>query len=311
MNGALVVDKPSGCTSHDVVARVRRATGVRRIGHTGTLDPLATGVLPLLLGPATRLARFLTAADKIYDARIRLGVATDTYDVTGRPLPPGVGHQAASVPGEHRIIEEALAGFRGTIVQTPPPFSAKWIGGVRAYTLARRRASVRPAPVAVTVHSLRAVRFEGDVLDLRLTCSSGFYVRALANDLGERLGCGAHLETLRRLRAGEFDIDQAVPLDTLEAEGPACGARLLPIGRLLPEFPGVVLSDQAVRRAAKGNPVPPSGICQPSGEGRDVDGPGSVGVIASHYRLFDQAGTFIAIAQPRPDRSLHPVVVLV
>lgn len=311
MNGALVVDKPSGSTSHDVVARVRRATGVGRIGHTGTLDPLATGVLPLLLGPATRLARFLTAGDKIYEARIRLGVATDTYDADGRPVPLQVGGPVASVPTERRIIDDALASFRGTFLQTPPPFSAKRMGGVRAYELARRQVSVRPAPVAVTVHALRATSFEAGALDLRLTCSSGFYVRALAHDLGERLGCGAHLEALRRIRAGEFDIDQAVPLETLEAEGPASEARVRPIGCLLLEFPEIVLSDLAARRAAHGNPVQPSGIYRASVQDAGVDAIDRDGLTAGHYRLFDQAGTLIAVAEPRADRSLQPVVVLV
>src|SRR5262245_46632748 len=198
MNGVLVVDKPAGRTSHDVVALARRALGVSRIGHTGTLDPFATGVLPLVVGRATRLARFLSASDKTYVAGVRLGAASPTYDSEGVPAssaPPadaGIGRDA---------VERELAPFSGPHPQTPPPFSAKKVGGVRAYRRARAHQPVELQPVTVTVSSLELEAFDGGRAVVRIVCSTGFYVRAFAHELGERLGCGAYLEALRRTRA--------------------------------------------------------------------------------------------------------------
>ena len=203
MDGLLVIDKPSGPTSHEVVARVRRALGERRIGHTGTLDPAATGVLPLVLGRATRLARFLSASDKSYEAVVRLGVATDTYDGAGTPAGPS--YQGALPSRE--AIDRALDAFRGTFLQQPPAYSAKKIDGRRSYSLARAAArsagdgiersstgaGALPTPVSVTTHSIVLVSVEGDRVTLNVSCSAGFYVRALAHDLGVRLGIGAHL----------------------------------------------------------------------------------------------------------------------
>ncbi|MCA1561053.1 MAG: tRNA pseudouridine(55) synthase TruB [Acidobacteria bacterium] len=220
MNGVLVIDKPAGPTSHDVVARVRRATAIRRVGHTGTLDPLATGVLPLVLGRATRLARLLSEADKAYDAVVRLGTATDSYDAQGQAIATSrdaVPIDPASIA--RGTIEAALDTFRGTYLQAPPPFSAKKIGGVRAYALARRREPVQPAAVTVSVHRLDLLGVEGTRVELRVVCSAGFYVRSLAHGLGAVLGCGAHLEALRRTRSGEFGLDAAVPLDAIEQAG--------------------------------------------------------------------------------------------
>jgi tRNA pseudouridine55 synthase len=208
MDGLLVVDKPAGPTSHDVVARMRRVLDERRIGHTGTLDPAATGVLALVLGRATRLAQFLTDSSKSYEAVVRLGVATDTGDAQGRAIGPVGGRPVPS----RDAIEEALQGFRGTFLQQPPAFSAKRIGGKRSHDLARAGvASVLPAPVSVTVHRLDIVGADGDCVTLNLECSAGFYVRALAADLGERLGVGAHLVALRRTRAGDCTLQRAGP----------------------------------------------------------------------------------------------------
>ena len=218
MDGLLVIDKPVGPTSHDVVARVRRALRERRIGHTGTLDPLATGVLPLVVGRATRLARFLSGSDKSYEAEVRLGVATDTDDAEG--LPVGEAH-SASWPTRD-VIDRALDSFRGQFAQTPPAFSAKKVAGRRSYTIhrGRTRDGVRsvpgPSPLQsqrVTVTQLTLTECAGDRVRLTVICSAGFYVRALARDLGERLGTGAHLAALRRTRVGDLTLDQAVPLD--------------------------------------------------------------------------------------------------
>ena len=269
MDGILVIDKPAGPTSHDVVDRVRRALGERRIGHAGTLDPLATGVLVLVVGRATRLARFLAAADKAYDAAIRLGIATDTYDASGQVIagpavPPGA--EVAALP-DQAAVARALAAFVGTYPQTPPAFSAKKVGGVRAYARARQGAPVEPKPAVVTAYEIALASVEGSLVRLRIRCSAGFYVRTLAHALGERLGVGAHLEALRRTDASGFDISQAATLASVEQEGAAASQRLVPLAAALPGVPAVALTHEGVRHAAHGRalagldfqPPPPAG----------------------------------------------------
>ena len=294
MNGVLVIDKPAGPTSHDVVAAVRRALKTPRVGHTGTLDPLATGVLPLVIGRATRLASFLSSGDKEYVAAIRFGLATATYDAASRDRlpepPPGI-----DLAG----IEHALTAFRGTFDQAPPPFSAKKIGGVPAYKLARTSTPVQPAPVTVTVHDLAVDRYEEGVAVVRVRASAGFYVRSLAHDLGRVLGCGAHLDTLRRVRAASFGEDVAVPLSTIESEGVGAAQWMVPLDRLLTDIPAVVLTDRDLQRAMHGNQV----------EGDDLSP--AMSTKAPRCRLLDSAGHLVAIAERRPGGLLHPVVVLV
>jgi len=295
MNGLLIVDKPAGPTSHDVVARVRRALGTPRIGHTGTLDPLATGVLPLVVGSATRLASLLSGVDKEYVAAIRLGRSTDTYDAAGAdgPCPePPHGIDAGSV-------EANLHHFRGTFQQLPPPFSAKKIGGVPAYKLARRKRPVQPAPVGVIVRAMTLEAYEGGLARVRVTASAGFYVRSLAHDLGQRLGCGAYLEALRRVRVGSYVEASAIPLDDVERDGIGAAGRIISIDQLLPEIPAVILNERAVRRATHGNEI----IAEDSKAGTPWDSP--------TYRLLDSSGRLIAIAESRPGGLLHPVTVLV
>lgn len=302
MNGVLVVDKPAGPTSHDVVARVRRAIGLSRIGHTGTLDPLATGVLPLVVGRATRLAQFLTAADKEYIAEVRLGVVSETYDAEGPLTPTETGPLTYGKPER---IESVLSEFRGTYWQMPPPYSAKKIGGTRAYQLARRQQPVELKPAAVTVHELEAVDIAVERLTLRLVCSSGFYVRRLAHDLGERLGCGAYLAALRRTRAGAFREESAVPLEEVEAEGFNGAAHLIPIDHLLPDLPAVALAEPGVRRVSHGNAVGLTHLAH----GAEIAAGGAVA--ESRVRLQDEAGKLLAIAEWQPGGLLHPVIVLV
>jgi len=301
MDGLLVLDKPAGPTSHDVVARMRRALRERRIGHTGTLDPMATGVLPLVLGKATRLATFLSASDKSYDAVVRLGFATDTADAQGRPLGP-----ISDGPLPSRgAIDAALDAFRGTFMQQPPAFSAKKIDGQRSHKLARARAravggresiapsaysttvdpvdrgsqklqstpdpfpaapSVLPAPASVTAHAIRIVSVDGDRVTLQLDCSAGFYVRSLAHDLGQRLGVGAHLAALRRTRAGGFTIDQAVDLETAERDPQRAAAAIVPLARMLLHLGSVVLTAEGVTKAVHGRYVGPGDAASSSGE---------------------------------------------
>ena len=260
MNGVLVVDKPAGPTSHDVVARVRRALRTRRIGHTGTLDPLATGVLPLVIGSATRLASLLSGGEKEYIAGIRLGLATETYDAVNRQAAPPA---PSSVTIDH--IESALDRFRGAFDQVPPPYSAKKIDGVRAYELARRRTPVLPSPVRVTVHQLTLDRYVDGLAAIRVRTSAGFYVRSLAHDLGQTLECGGHLETLRRVRAGAFTDDESVALSRIEEEGVGASRWLLPIEQLLTDIPAVV---QDAGRGGKRYPTTAARRLGPAYRGR-------------------------------------------
>ncbi len=302
MDGLLVIDKPAGPTSHDVVARMLRVLGERRIGHTGTLDPAATGVLALVLGRATRLARFMSAATKSYDAVVRLGVRTDTDDAEG--VPSGKAYDGPWPSME--AVENALVEFRGSYLQQPPAFSAKKIDGVRSYALARTSAAdgdgaaagKRPASCPVTAERLEIVALDGPVLEIRLDCSAGFYVRALARDLGERLGTGAHLARLRRTRAGEFDLSHAIPLETAERDRDEAAGRVMPLRRLLAGLASITLTPDAVRRAQHGRDLGPG----------DVAGRFSVGPVV---RLLDPGGDLVGVAEPaRAPGLLHPSVIL-
>lgn len=298
LSGVLVIDKPSGPTSHDVVARVRRAIGEKRIGHTGTLDPLATGVLALVIGRATRLAQFLSSDEKEYLATVRLGMSTPTYDAEGISADSDFRLEPEVNLGD---IEAALTHLRGTYLQTPPPFSAKKVAGVRAYQHARTQQVVELTPVEVTVSALEVMSVEEGRLQLRLVCTSGFYVRTLAHELGQRLGCGAHLGALRRTRAGDFTLGQAVSLDAVQADPGLAASRLVPSGELLPAFPRIVLNEAGVRRVQHGNTVGPEHFGEP---------PGFAG-FASKFRLFDPSGALLALADPQPGGLLHPAIVLV
>jgi tRNA pseudouridine55 synthase len=311
VDGLLIVDKPVGPTSHDVVARVRRAVGERRIGHTGTLDPLASGVLPLVLGRATRLARFLSASEKSYDAVVRLGFETDSYDLTGQP----VGETYQGPAPDRTMIEGALASFRGTFLQQPPVFSAKKIAGVRSHTLARQRRSEGAAgksstalgpgpaakPISVSVGELQLLGVQGREVTLRVTCSAGFYVRSLAHDLGRQLGTGAHLAALRRTRAGDLRLEDAIPLETIVGDAQAAAAEIIPMGRMLTTLPAAALSDEGVRRARNGRSLGPEDLRAPLPAGT-----------AGFTRLLDRAGDLVGVAEPgHAPGVLHPVVILV
>lgn len=209
VGGLLLIDKPAGLTSHAVVERVRRGTGTPRIGHAGTLDPFATGLLVLLVGRATRLAPYLDAEPKVYRATIRFGTRTSTDDRDGDVL------ESAAAP-EQAIVDRAIGGLTGNLLQRPPAYSAKQVGGVRAYSAARRGAPLALEPAAVVVHEWRVIGRNGSDLDVQITCSGGTYIRALARDLGEATGSAAHLAELRRLRIGRFDVAQAASIDAVE-----------------------------------------------------------------------------------------------
>ena len=304
MDGVLVIDKPVDLTSHDIVARARHILHERRIGHTGTLDPFATGVLVILLGKATRLAQFLSGVDKEYDAIIRLGYATDTGDPTGNPIS---GPENAKSWSEEEI-EEALKSLRGEIDQIPPMYSAKKVEGKKLYELARRGQNVEREPIHVCIHEFEAIRPGGqlikDNLDgtfdfyARVACSSGTYVRTLAEDLGRRLYVDAHLAELRRTRVGDFRLDQAITLEQLKVHfvEESLGTVLLPLNAALSRLPFVHLSGEDVRRANHGREVNVA-------EAEWADG--------ENVRMCDIGEQLIAVGQyDAAARSLRPRVVL-
>jgi tRNA pseudouridine55 synthase len=293
IDGVLVVDKPQALTSHDVVAAVRRILGETRIGHTGTLDPLATGVLPLACGRATRLVRFLSASDKEYEAEIRLGLATDTYDVTGRQT-----FRGDAQPSRDKIAE-ALSGFLGESMQSPPPYSAKKVGGRRAYEMARADAAVQPAPVRVRVERLELLGIEDGRVSIRLLCSAGFYVRSLAHDLGNRLGTGGCLAALRRTRSGAFALSDAVPLAEAAADPAAAARRVVPLASLLPDLAAVTLTADGVQRVLVGRDVDPAQVAGPL-----------PAAAAGWVRLLSADGRLVAMAERAEGASLHPSIVL-
>ncbi len=293
MDGVLLIDKPRGLTSHDVVARLRGITGERRVGHTGTLDPLATGLLPLVFGRATRLASLLAAGDKTYEATVTLGQSTDTDDSEGRPI--GLAGDTAHVAGQ---LHEVLQTLRGTFDQTPPSHSAKKVAGTPAYALARQDRPVALKPVSVTVHALDLIEQAGPTLRLRMRVTPGFYVRALARDLGARLGCGAHLSALRRTETGSFVVEDALGLDEALRLGPAVAARLIAPAAALPALPAVVVTAPGLERVRHGNPVGPAHIAG----AWTVDGAAAVKILAGDGRLA-------ALGRWRGP-LLHPVVVL-
>lgn len=243
MDGVLVIDKPSRRTSFDVVQEVRRALRVKKVGHTGTLDPMATGVLPLCLGEATKIAQFITESSKAYEATLQLGAVTDTLDADGHVL------EQRDVPVlSAELLEQALEGFRGTFLQTPPMYSAVKVGGRRLYELARAGEEVDRAARQVTVHELLLRDFSATQVRLSVRASKGFFVRVLAAEVGARLGCGAHLVALRRTQSGPFTLAGAVPLAELLASPTLASARLVSMGDALAELPEVrVTAAEAVR----------------------------------------------------------------
>ncbi|MGB6743721.1 MAG: tRNA pseudouridine(55) synthase TruB [Terracidiphilus sp.] len=250
MNGLLIVDKPGGMTSHDVVGRLRRISGERSIGHLGTLDPMATGVLPLLAGKYTRLAQYFSAAEKSYSGTIRFGFATDTYDAEGAPAGPDLKPTLTL-----DVVEAAAARFQGEMEQMPPPFSAKKIEGKPAYKLAREGKPVELKTARIRILCFEIVRVEGSDADFTMTVSAGGYVRSVAHEMGQALGCGAHLSRLRRTRAGAFAIEEAHTLEDLEAlkgDVNELEARCVHPRSLLPEMPAVTGDEQALGRLRNG-----------------------------------------------------------
>lgn len=244
MNGVLLIDKPAGMTSHDVVDRIRKVFATQKVGHLGTLDPIATGVVPVCLGKATKLARFLSGPPKEYVGELRLGFATTTYDREGRPLA-----EEARFEGTENDVERAMLALTGTLRQAPPPFSAKKVSGVASYRLARKGRPAELKPVRVNVERFELQKFQPPTVGFRVVCSPGTYVRSLVHDLGQSLGCGAHLVSLRRTRSGAFRLEEAVPLATVTATD------LVPMERLLEDWPKVEVRGEAEEKVRHGNRV--------------------------------------------------------
>jgi tRNA pseudouridine55 synthase len=311
MDGVLIIDKPAGITSHDVVARVRRITGTRRVGHTGTLDPFATGVLVVLVGRATRLAQFLSGAEKEYEAVIRLGYATDTGDLTGTRVSDFTTETQRSTEIHREEIESAMAALRGEIEQTPPMFSAKKVGGRKLYELARRGEEIERKPVRVIISYFAALNHDGALLkenaegtsDLRarVVCSAGTYLRTLAEDFGGKLGVGAHVAELRRTRAGEFKIGEAITLDRLSevAQSGSIAGVLISPDAALPSLPAMDLEAEAALRVSQGIDVRVE-------EAQALHWPDGQPV-----RLRNGDGTLIAVGiYDAPRLAVHPQVVI-
>lgn len=267
IDGVLVIDKPGGMTSHDVVQRIRKRLQTHRVGHLGTLDPMATGVLPVCIGKATRIGRFFPSAPKEYVGEIRFGFSTTTYDREGDPSTPPLPLEKSQAE-----VEEEMQRLTGILDQRPPLISAKKIGGIPSHKLARRGMALEVPPVRVEVYAFELKMFEPPLAAFRVVCSGGTYVRSLAHDLGEQLGCGAHLESLRRLRSGNFDMAQAVELDSVSPE------KVVPLNALLLEIPKLVVEGETEEdRVRHGNPFRtelPDGLA----------------------RIFNKKGEFLAVA---------------
>jgi tRNA pseudouridine55 synthase len=252
MNGFIIIDKPAGLTSHDVVNRVRRILGQKSVGHLGTLDPLATGVLPLVTGNLTRLAQFYTHSEKTYEGTIRFGFSTDTYDAAGEATTP-----TQSIVLRPEQLHELAVRFQGVIEQTPPPFSAKKIQGVPAYKLARKHKEVVLKPVQVEIKEFVILAVQGERANFRARVASGTYMRSVAHEMGQQIGCGAHLESLRRTSVAEFTLDDAHTLEQTEDSARQGTAEDLFIHprKLLPELPAVTADEATVARIRSGRPV--------------------------------------------------------
>jgi tRNA pseudouridine55 synthase len=304
-HGALVINKPRGVTSHDVVVRVRKLLRERSVGHLGTLDPIATGVLPLLVGAATRLQRFYGARRKAYRGRIRFGFATDTYDADGHALGPDTA--PALAPEE---LAPLVAGLTGKLEQVPPPYSAKKVGGVAAHERARRREKFTLQAVPVEVYRFELTRVEGARAEFEIECAAGTYVRSLVHDLGQRAGCGAHLEEICRTASGEFTLQQALTLEALEeaAREERVPQVLIPMNELLAELPLAVVNTALERKLRHGGRIELNETqIEP---GRMVEAIDSDAWKPFRLRVLNQQRELVAIAQAVVPRVFQPVVVM-
>jgi tRNA pseudouridine55 synthase len=303
ISGVLIIDKPPGLTSHDIVAQVRRILGIRQVGHFGTLDPFATGVLPVSVGKATRFAQFYLKSRKAYEGTIRFGFSTDTYDTTGQPT-----SESSSVVLDRDILEKIFREFTGRLMQTPPPFSAKHVGGVRAYELARQQKPVSLAPVEVEIYALELLGIERQDVQFAVECSGGTYVRSLAHDLGQKVRCGAFLAGLRRTGVAEFKESQAVTLDRLAAaaEEERIENCLVPLEALLPEFPELVVRGRQEVGVRHGHAFE---LAQSTRASRGANA--GCSPVAALLKILNGERRLIAVARHVDGSVYHPDLVLV
>jgi tRNA pseudouridine55 synthase len=303
ISGVLVIDKPAGITSHDVVAQVRKILHQRQVGHFGTLDPFATGVLPVSVGKATRFAQFYLKSRKAYEGTIHFGFSTDTYDATGEAT-------SAAIPAtlEKSLMEDYFRQFTGRLLQTPPPYSAKRVGGVRAYELARQHKPVDLAPVEVEIYALELIRLELEQVQFAVECSGGTYVRSLAHDLGQRMGCGAHLAGLRRTAVAEFRLNRAVTLERLHesVEQGNLGYCLVRLEALLPDCPELVVRGREETSVRHGHAFELAQALRPGRGGAPGLAPA-----ASLLKILGTERRLIAVARHVSGAIYHPNLVLV
>jgi len=292
MNGLVLIDKPPGCTSHDVVNRWRRLAKTKRAGHLGTLDPMATGLLLLVTGNATRLAQFFVKDEKTYQASMAFGLTSNTYDAEGEIVPTGMPTPALAA------IESALRPFEGRILQTPPPVSAKKINGVPAYKLARQNIAVELKPVEVEIKQLLVCGFDGATLSLEITCTAGTYIRSIAHDLGQMLGCGAILTALRRTKAGGYQVDESFTLDALAklAEAGTLDSAVTATSRMLPAIPCEHFDETTEAQIRQGRDFRTSPFVVPPG--------------TPLVKAVSRNGDLIAIGQLKIPNLYHPGTVL-
>ncbi len=306
MDGLILVDKPQNFTSHDIVLKIRNILNIKKVGHCGTLDPLATGLMLLALGKATRLFPFFSGTDKIYEGQIRLGFSTDTYDSAGKPT----SAVRKKYPSKD-ILLKAMKKFEGEIEQVPPPYSAKKYKGKPLYALAREKKEFELRPSKVFIHFFELIRYNPPLLEFKVKCSSGTYIRSLAHDLGQNLGCGAHLSELTRTDVGNFNIRESHTVAEIKglAEEGKTDEFLIPFESLLPEFPKIILNKKGSILAKNGSLVSPENIQE------EILDESSLSDIPPEgekiFRMFSLEGKFLALAKKVPEKNcFHPFLVI-
>jgi tRNA pseudouridine55 synthase len=306
MDGILLINKPPRLTSHDIVQKVRKILHIQKVGHFGTLDPMATGLMIVAIGKATRFFPFYSKLNKAYRGQIRLGFATDTYDADGKP---------SSVENTHYPSEEMLLknmdNFVGEIQQIPPLFSAKKYKGKPLYVMARKNLDVKPKPVSIRIYNFRLLSYTPPFIQFEAACSSGTYIRSLAHDLGQALSCGAHLSQLERTAIGDFHIRSSLSLDELESQflKSEIEKRLIPIDSVLPDYPSITLNEKGVKKKKNGNMVFAEHIHAQSEVSFDF--PDTLTEPVRICRMFDKEGRLLALGKFHPEKNgLHPYLVI-
>ncbi len=306
MDGLILVDKPQNFTSHDIVLKIRNILNIKKVGHYGTLDPLATGLLLLALGKATRFFPFYSTTDKVYEGLIRLGFSTDTYDSAGKPT----SSEEKNYPQKDNLLK-SMKKFEGEILQLPPPYSAKKYKGKPLYALVREKKEFELRPSKVFIHFFQLIKYNPPLLEFKAKCSSGTYIRSLAHDLGEGLGCRAHLSELIRTDVGNFNIKESRSIGEIKglADAGKIDEFLIPFESLLPEFPKIILKERGSALVKNGNLVSPENIQKiilDESSSTDIS-PKGEGV----FRMFSLEGKFLALAKKMPEKNcFHPFLVV-